>query len=236
MRVCFVGAHPDDEMACLGTLLKCRARGDRLFLISATNGDKGMSDLPDFPHDKCASVRDREMRAVARGLDADFQCLGEPDEALYDTWETRVKMIEALRRARPDLVFTHNPTDYILDHTTTSTLVFQATLLSQIASIRTKSPPLKRVPPIYYVDPGPGFGFEATHFVAIDALTVRRIRRLMGYHRSQMEVSLRLLGKDYRDQIEERLRATGARVGVPFAESFRPCLASRRTPLAKVLP
>jgi LmbE family N-acetylglucosaminyl deacetylase len=236
MRVLFIGAHPDDEMSCLGTLLLYRRRGDSLALVCTTNGDKGMSDDPDFPHDECARIRDAEMRDVARELGADYTCLGAADEALYDTWENRLSLIEAIRRARPDLVFTHHPQDYNLDHTTTSTLVFQAALLAQIASVRTESPVLGRVPPIFYVDPGPGFGFEATHFVELDEAAVREARRLMGLHRSQMDVSRRLLGKDYRDAVEERQRAAGERVGVPFAEAFRPCLASRRTPLARLLP
>jgi len=147
-----------------------------------------------------------------------------------------VKMIEAIRQAKPDVVFTHFPNDYNLDHTATSALVFQATLLSQIASVQTNSPPLPRVPPIFYVDPGPGFGFEATHFVELDVATTQEARCIMGFHKSQMEVSRRLLGKDYRDSIEERWKAAGERVGAPFAEAFRPCLASRRTPLAKLLP
>ncbi len=236
MNVLFVGAHPDDEMSCLGTLLLYRRRGDTLSLVCTTNGDKGMSDDPEFPHEECARIRDGEMRRVARELGASYACLGEPDEALYDTWENRLKLIEAVRRARPDVVFTHFTEDYNLDHTTTSTLVFQSTLLSQIASVRTESPALPRVPPIFYVDPGPGFGFEATHFVEIDEEAVREARRLMGLHQSQMDVSRRLLGKDYRDSIEDRKRAAGERVGVPFAEAFRPCLASRRTPLAGLLP
>ncbi|MFO0889472.1 MAG: PIG-L family deacetylase [Isosphaeraceae bacterium] len=236
MNVLFVGAHPDDEMACLGTLLLYRRRGDTLSLVCATNGDRGMSDDPDFPLEECARIREGEMREVARELGASYTCLGEPDEALYDTWENRLKLIEAIRRARPDVVFTHYPQDYNLDHTATSTLVFQASLLTQIASVRTESPALPRVPPIFYVDPGPGYGFEATHFVEIDEAAVREARRLLGLHESQMAVSRRLLGKDYRDSIEDQKRATGVRVGVPFAEAFRPCLASRRTPLARLLP
>jgi len=236
MNIAFIGAHPDDEMYCLGTLLLYRRRGDHLSLICATNGDKGMSDDPHFLHADCARIRSEEMNAVARALSADYICLGEPDEALYDTWENRLKMIDAIRRVKPDVVFTHYPQDYNLDHTATSELVFQATLLSQIGSVSTSSPALDRVPPIFYVDPGPGFGFEATHFVELDEATTKEARRIMGLHQSQMEVSQRLLGKDYRDTIQERWKAAGERVGVPFAEAFRPCLASRRTPLAKLLP
>ena len=236
MNIAFIGAHPDDEMYCLGTLLLYQRRGDHLALICATNGDKGMSDDPNFSHADCARIRSEEMGAVARALRAEYICLGEPDEALYDTWENRLKMIDAIRRVKPEVVFTHYPQDYNLDHTATAELVFQAALLSQIASVQTNSPPLPRVPSIFYVDPGPGFGFEATHFVELDEATTREARGIMGLHKSQMDVSRRLLGKDYRDSIEERQKAAGERVGVPFAEAFRPCLASRRTPLAKLLP
>ncbi len=236
MNVVFIGAHPDDEMFCLGTLLLCRQRGDHVSLICATNGDKGISDDPDFPHAECARLRDQEMREVARALDAEYYSLGEPDEALYDTWENRLKMIEAIRHTRADLLFTHFPRDYNLDHSATSALVFQSALLSQIAAVRTQSPALARVPPIFYVDPGPGFGFEATHFVEIDAATTVKMRQIVGLHQSQIEVSQRLLGKDYRDMLDERLKAAGQRVGVPYAEAFRPCLAERRTPLGRLLP
>lgn len=236
MNVTFIGAHPDDEMFCLGVLLKYRRRGDNITLVCTTNGDKGISDDPDFPYAECAELRDGEMRSVARELNADYLCLGEPDEALYDTYENRLKVIEAIRRSRPDVVFTHFTSDYNLDHTITSELVFQSTMLSQVGSIRTESPPLRRVPSIFYVDPGPGFGFEGTHFVEMPEADVNEACQLMKLHKSQQDVARRLLGADYCEGMVAHWKATGARVGVPFAEAFRPCLASRRTPLANVLP
>jgi len=36
MNVVSIMAHQDDEMRCLGTLLKCRARGDRLHFVTIT--------------------------------------------------------------------------------------------------------------------------------------------------------------------------------------------------------
>ncbi len=236
MNITFVGAHQDDEMFCLGSLLKYRERGDRLSLICVTNGDKGMSDLPDVPWDEAARTRDSEMRAVAERLGASYTCLGEPDEALYDTWEVRVKLIDALRQAQPDLVFTHYAADYNLDHTTTSQLVFQCTMLSPVASIPTEHAPLAKCPPIYYVDPGPGYGFEGTHFVEIPKTLADEMQALIHLHASQNEVVRRAAGTDYAEIIRQRLIETGARVGVEFAEAFRPCLASRRIPLAGMLP
>lgn len=236
MNITFVGAHQDDEMFCLGTLLRYRQRGDRLSLICTTNGDKGMSDLPDVPHDKAARIRDGEMRQVAERLGADYQCLGEPDEALYDTWDLRVKMIDAFRRTQPDVIFTHFHRDYNLDHITTSQLVFQCAMLSPIASVRTPHAPLEKSPPIYYVDPGPGYGFEGTHFVEITASQVEEMVGLIALHASQNDVVRRSADTDYVELTRKRLAETGSRVGVPFAEVFRPCLAARRIPLAGLLP
>jgi LmbE family N-acetylglucosaminyl deacetylase len=236
MNITFVGAHQDDEMFCLGTLLKCRQRGDRLSLICTTNGDKGMSDRPDVLHDEAGGIRDGEIRQVADRLGADYQCLGEPDEALYDTWDVRQKVIDALRLTKPDVVFTHFHRDYNLDHTTTSQLVFQCAMLAPIASIRTPHEPLAKCPAIYYVDPGPGYDFEGTHFVEIPEPLVEEMMALISMHSSQNDVVRRMAGTDYTEIIRKRLIETGARVGVRFAEVFRPCLAARRIPLASMLP
>lgn len=236
MNVAMIGAHQDDEMFCLGTLLLCKQRGDKLTLITTTNGDKGMSDDPSIPYAEAAAIRDREMRSVADAMNADYTCLGEPDEALFDTWDNRLKLIEALRKHRVEMVFTHFTADYNVDHTTTSQMVYQTTMLSPIASIQTDSPPLPKAPTIFYMDPGPGYGFEATHFVEIPATVKDRMMELLSMHESQMAVARRSSGKDYRDDVLAKLKANGQRVGVEFAEAFRPCLASWRTPLTRFLP
>ncbi len=236
MNVTFVGAHQDDEMYALGTLLKYRARGDTLSFICTTNGDKGMSDLADITHAEAARIRDAEMRQVAAHLDANYDCLGAHDEALYDTWEMRLRLIDALRKHGSELVFTHFTADYNLDHTITAALVFQCAMLAPIASIVTDHPPLPAAPRIFHVDPGDGYGFEATHFVEIPESLVDEMTPLMVLHASQQEVIRRVAGTDYITLIHRRLADTGERVGVRFAEAFRPCLASRRTPLADMLP
>ena len=43
MNVVSIMAHQDDEMHCLGTMLKARARGDRLFLSPSPTARKGVS-------------------------------------------------------------------------------------------------------------------------------------------------------------------------------------------------
>jgi LmbE family N-acetylglucosaminyl deacetylase len=236
MNIVHVAAHQDDEAHTLGTLLKYRKQGGhRISLICTTNGDKGMSFSPEIPLGKAAEIRDREMTDVAAALGARYICLGASDEFLYDTELMRMRLINALRECEADLIFTHWPNDYNLDHNTTSTLVFQCSMNSIISSMQSAHAALKVTPKVFYWDVGDGFGFEGTHFVALDEETVREKARIIRLHKSQMEV-MRKIGPDFADMAVDRARITGERVGVAYAEAFRPCLASRRTPLANMLP
>ncbi len=122
MNIVSIMAHQDDEMQCLGTLLKCRARGDRLFFVTLTDGAKGFVQQPDIDATEAARIRHAEMSDLARQLDAGYISLREPDEFLYDTPEIRMKLIEAIRQTEAGLIFTHYHEDYNLDHVTTSSL------------------------------------------------------------------------------------------------------------------
>jgi len=237
MNIALIGAHQDDEMFCLGTLLKYREqKRHRFSFIYLTNGDKGISDDPKSDYATTAKLRAAEVAKVAKRFNGTVDIIPNPDESLFDSYTNRLAVLECIRRHKIDLIFTHYTSEYNLDHNITSQIVFQAALFANIASICTESRPLKAVPKIYYMNPGDGYGFEGTHFVEIPARLITPIRRIMGHHKSQMDVARRILGTDYRDSIEARLKQVGTRVGVPYAEVFRPCLADRRTPLADMLP
>jgi N-acetylglucosamine malate deacetylase 1 len=236
MHIVHVGAHQDDEARALGTLLKYRRQGGHeITLICTTNGDKGLSFDPETPLEVAAATRDREIRAVAAALGANYIGLGAPDEYLYDTKEMRLKLIDALRACRADLIFTDWVNEYNSDHTITGELVLQCALLTIIASVRTEHPALKVTPKIFHCDPGPGFGFEGTHFVEISEDIVDEKGRIINLHESQMAV-FRQIGQDWATERRRYWHEVGARVEVPYAEVFRPCLALRRTPLANMLP
>jgi LmbE family N-acetylglucosaminyl deacetylase len=237
MNVCVVIAHQDDEQGCLGTLLRLRAeRGARITLIALTNGDKGASWDPDRPLAEVAAVRAREMGEVAAALGADYVCLGQPDGFLLDGAEVRLALIEALRAARAELVFTHFTEDYNEDHVVTARLACHAALLGEIASVRTDSPALDHAPAIFHMSPGDGYGFDGTHFVTLTAEQADEKARILRLHASQMAVMRELRGVDYADLTLDADRARGARLVAPYAEVFRPCLMERRIPTASMLP
>src|SRR5215472_5162228 len=134
-RTLAVGAHPDDiEILCAGTLARCRARGDEIVVCVATNGNMGsMTTQPP----ELGAIREAEARASAAYLDAEVLWLDYPDEFLYPDHDTRMRFIEMVRQAQPDLILTHTPNDYHQDHRTVSELVFVASFIGAVPNVKT---------------------------------------------------------------------------------------------------
>ena len=159
---------------------------------------------------------------------------------MYDSKAVRLKLIDALRACRADLIFTDWIDEYNADHTITAQLVLQCAMLTMVASIKTEHPALAATPKIFHCDPGAGFagaglGFEGTHFVELNEAIVDEKVRVINLHESQMAI-MRQFGGDWGEEHRRHCRAVGARAGVAHAEVFRPCLSPRRTPLANMLP
>jgi LmbE family N-acetylglucosaminyl deacetylase len=229
-------AHQDDEMRCLGTLALLREAGHTISFVCVTNGDKGLPFGHDGETTAARDVRRAEMGAVAAELAADYICLDREDGFLADGPELRRDLIAVLRSCRAELIFTHWTSDYNPDHVATARAVTDAALFTSLGSFEPSSPPLPSPPRIFYVNPGDGYGFEATHFVPLSAADMARKAARIRLHRSQMDVLRQLRGRDYADEMAEEDRRQGSRLLVPYAESFRPCLAERRIPWPGDLP
>ncbi len=221
MNVVSVMAHQDDEMQCLGTMLKCRARGDRLAFVTVTDGAKGFVQQPDIDPAEAARIRDEEMGALARRLDAEYINLREPDEFLYDTRDVRMKLIEAIRRVEAELVLTHYDEDYNLDHVTVSALARHCAMQACLPVLPTESQPLREHPAIFMVAPHGPFVFPASHFVDVTAFEEQKIA-LLGLHRSQEEAMRQAVGAGF-ERLCRRLDGYwGQQVGCEYAEGFVP--------------
>ena len=110
VRAMAVGAHPDDaELQAGGTLARWMASGCEVTLVVCTNGDAGSSEL-DVSREEVARVRRLEQEAAATVLGVrEVAWLGFPDGGLEDTRELRGRLVEMIRRYRPDTVLTHDP-------------------------------------------------------------------------------------------------------------------------------
>jgi LmbE family N-acetylglucosaminyl deacetylase len=224
MNVVSIMAHQDDEMRCLGTLLKCRARGDRLFFVTLTDGSKGFVQNPNIERDEAAGIRQAEMQSLAGAVDAEYFNLRELDEFLYDTPELRLRLIDVIRRSGADLIFTHYHEDYNLDHTTTHSLVRQAAMQSCLPVLPTQAAPLARHPAVFTVEPHGPFIYPASHYVDISDWQAEKGKLLLR-HRSQEE-AMRLATGSGLEEMSRRLDGyRGEQVGCAYAECFAPMRA-----------
>jgi len=110
-RALAVYAHPDDpEVGCGGTLARWAASGAEVHLVIANRGDKGSAD-PTTDPDALAAHRAEE---VAKAVDvlglAGVEHLGYPDGELDNDVALRARLLEIIRRRRPDAVVAADPT------------------------------------------------------------------------------------------------------------------------------
>jgi LmbE family N-acetylglucosaminyl deacetylase len=232
-RVLAVGAHPDDiEILCAGTLARCRARGDEIVICVATNGNMGSMSLQPA---ELAAVRETEARASAAHLDAEFHWLGYPDEFIYPDHDTRMRFIEMVRAARPDLILTHAPNDYHQDHRTVSELVFVSSFITAVPHVETASPVHPQIAPIYYFDTLAGVDFLPTEYVDITE-TLETKLAMLRCHKSQLEWLGDYNGIDIVEFATTVARFRGLQSGAKYAEGFRRADAWPRVTAERLLP
>ena len=129
-------AHPDDiEFGCAGTLARWAKLGSRISYVLCTSGDVGI-DEPGMTRARAIEIREAESREAARIAGAaEIIFLREPDGLLQPTLELRKKLVREIRRFRPEVVITGDPTvvwagdNYINhpDHRAAATAALDAT-------------------------------------------------------------------------------------------------------------
>jgi len=221
MNVVSIMAHADDEMRCLGTLLKCRARGDRLHFVTLTDGSKGFVQRPEIERAEAAAIRQAEMSALAVAAGGDYINLGNPDEFLYDTPAVRMSLIEAIRQTGAELIFTHYHEDYNADHIAVNRLVHHCAMQASLPVLPTASAPLTAAPAIFQCEPFGAIHFPATHYVDISAYHDEKVRLLL-HHASQETAMQMAVGSGFAGLCERPEAFRGEQSGCRYAEAFLP--------------
>jgi len=105
-----ITAHPDDlEFTCAGTLARWAKHGARIGYVLCTSGDVGISESG-MTRERAAQIRESESLAAAAHIGAQITFLREPDGLLSPTLELRKKLVREMRRFRPEVVMTGDPT------------------------------------------------------------------------------------------------------------------------------
>ena len=116
-RALCIVAHPDDvDFFAAGTVLLMTRRGIVVDLVLATSGDKGSRDGATSAA-SLAAAREREQLASAAALGASrVEFLRHRDAELVDTLEFRGELVREIRRSRPDVLLTFDPTPGYRQH------------------------------------------------------------------------------------------------------------------------
>src|SRR5439155_766994 len=104
-------AHPDDaEFGMAGTVAKWARAGVEMTYVLVTNGASGSQD-PKMTRKRLAAVRKAEQDKAAKILGVKrVEYLGYEDGYLYPTLEVRRDVARVVRRYRPDVLFSMDPT------------------------------------------------------------------------------------------------------------------------------
>ncbi len=223
-----IHAHPDDvEFQCAGTLALLAERGHAIDIATMTPGDCGSKDLPP---EEIAAIRREEARRAAEILGARYTCLEFRDLSIVVDNDAKRRVTEQLRRARPRIVFTAPPVDYMEDHEATSRLVRDACFSASCPNYATRqwepAAPLDWIPHLYYVDAVEGADLWGEpivpHFYVDVTTTFDTKRRMLACHDSQRRWLRAQHGIDeYLDNQERWSARRGSEIGTRHAEAFR---------------
>ena len=220
MNILCVCAHPDDaEISCGGTLLKYAKQGHNIYIALTTSGNTGSNTLTDIK--EIERVREAEMLASAKIYNAKVRFLRNDDERLLDTNETRTQVLDALRWADPDVVFTHNPDDESPDHWMTSHLVRAMILSMPGRNQQSHEKPCLKKCSVFMWGKSKGLGFVPEAYVDVTD-EMDEVCRACNLHESQKAWLQFVHGNKPDLSISKRIvaRFFGNQVGCEYAEGF----------------
>lgn len=110
-KVMVIAAHPDDiEFTSAGTAARWVQDGAEVIYVLCTSGDVGI-DEPGMTKKKAAEIREAEQRAAAEVVGVkEVVFLREPDGMLENTIALRKRLVREIRRFKPEVVITGDPT------------------------------------------------------------------------------------------------------------------------------
>jgi len=214
--------HPDDaELGCAGTIIKHIAQGKKVGLVDLTRGELGTRGS--------AEIREREAVKSGEILGlAMRKNIGLPDGFFQNTKEYQLKVIEAIRKFRPEIIITNAYHDRHPDHGRASELVEASCFLSGLRKIETFSGDVRQEE----WRPRLVLHFIQDHYIQPDILVDvtahwdKKIESIMAFESQfynpewQDEPQTYISSPEFIEVIEARAREFGKSIGVKYAEGF----------------
>jgi len=219
MNIAVVTAHPDDaEYLMGGTIIKYINKAHKVTIIICTNGNIGH---PTLPKEEIERIRLEEAKEGAKVMGAKVISLGYDDEFMPDNRESRLKVVDALRSIKPDVVFTLHPNDYSnADHRVVSNIAIDMSYLQIAKNIETRHKETDSYAALYYMDILAGVGFEPTDYVDITDVFDKKKEALLK-HKSQMTWMAKVgASEEFIKDMEIQAAFRGIQCQCRYAEAF----------------
>lgn len=221
VRALAIYAHPDDcDVSCGGTLAAWAAAGCEVTVVICTDGGKGSTD-PGVVPAELAAIRQHEALQAGEVLGvAKIEFLAYPDGEVADDSTFQGRLVELVRRYRPEIVLAPDPSalffgqEYVnhRDHR-----IVGMGVLDAVAPAAAMPHYFPEVGPPHQVDSVLLSGtLEVDVWVEITK-TVEQKGRAVACHRSQFPDGEAWAATAVRMAAEDG----GREAGVAFAEGFR---------------
>lgn len=148
-----IAAHPDDiEFVMAGTMLRLKAEGWDLHYFNLADGCRGSMTMN---RESCAATRLREARRAAETLGAQFYPPICADMEIAYCIDQLAKVAAVVRTARPSIILTHSPVDYMEDHETACRLAVSAAFAHGMPNLQSQPPvePYSGPVTVYHAQP-----------------------------------------------------------------------------------
>ena len=223
-----IGAHPDDvELGCSGTIAKEIANNKKVGILDLTKGELGTRGS--------AEIREKEANHAAKILNVAFrENLNFKDGFFKNDEEHQLKLIQIIRKYKPDIILCNAIDDRHIDHPRGAKLVIDSCFLSGLKKIVTKynnkeqDPwrPLNIYHYIQWKNLKPDFVVDISNFFEIKIKAVKSFKSQF-YNEKEPVHNTPISTKNFIDSIEYRARDLGRLTNVDYAEGF----ISARLPL-----
>lgn len=216
-----IGAHPDDiELSCAGTLAKEISNGKKAGILDLTRGELGTRGTPE--------IRDQEAKEAAKVLGVSIrENLGFRDGFFKNNEDHQLKVIEQIRKYKPEIVLCNAIDDRHIDHGKASNLVSDACFLSGLRRIETyiDNTPQEQWRPkfvyhyIQWKNLTPDFVVDITGYIDKKIDSVKAYKSQF-YDANTNEPETPISSKNFMDSIRYRAADLGRLTGVSYAEGF----------------
>lgn len=215
------GAHPDDvELSCSGTLAKEISFGKKVGIIDLTRGELGTRGS--------VEIRNSEADKAAKSLGVSVrENLDMRDGFFVNDESHQLKIIQMLRKYKPEIVICNAIHDRHIDHGKGSELVSDACFLSGLRRIETdlngENQEAWRPKVVYhYIQWNtiePDFVVDITGFMDVKMESILAYSSQF-YNPNSNEPESPISSKNFLDSVKYRAQDLGRIIGTEYAEGY----------------